>query len=108
MKRITPPVRMGIIGYGGMARYHADRWQKTGLLKTVGVYDTDPAQQKTAQKNGYIAYDSADELLADKTIEGVLIATPNDFHRPYAVAAANAGKHILCEKPVALSCDELD
>lgn len=102
------PIQMGIIGYGGMAHYHVARWHKTGYMQLVGVFDTDPARQEEARQNGYIAYPSADALLADADIEAVLIATPNDLHCPYAVAAANAGKHVLCEKPVALSVAELD
>ena len=102
------PIRLSILGFGGMAHYHVERLQKTGLVQIVGVYDTDDAQMADARKRGYIAYPSADTLLHDKAAEAVLIATPNDVHCPYAVLAAEAGKHILCEKPVALSVQELD
>ena len=43
-----------------------------------------------------------------KTIEAVLIATPNDLHKDLSIAALRAGKHVVCEKPVALNTAELD
>ncbi|MCI8412811.1 MAG: Gfo/Idh/MocA family oxidoreductase [Clostridia bacterium] len=102
----TTAIKVGVLGYGGMAGYHRERMRKTGLYEFYGVYDTDPARQKAAQSEGMIAYPSAQALLSDKEIDVVLIATPNDWHHPYAIAAAKAGKHILCEKPVALSVTE--
>lgn len=102
------PVQLGIIGYGGMARYHAERLKKNGIMQVVGTFDIDPMQQQAASKEGYVAYPTQQALLADKNIEAVLIATPNDCHCAIAIAAANAGKHIICEKPVALSVAELD
>lgn len=54
------------------------------------------------------AYASHDELLADPEIDAVYVPLPNSLHRPWAVRAANAGKHVLCEKPIALSVGELD
>lgn len=101
-------LNVGIIGYGGMACYHAERMHKTGLYKVTGAFDTDKARQSAAKKAGLKAYESIEELLSDKSIDIVLIATPNNFHCKYAIAAANAKKHIICEKPAALNCKELD
>lgn len=104
----TQPVKLGIIGLGGMGFYHAERLTQTGIMQVAGSFDTDEARQKLSRDSGYLPYPSAEALLADKNIDAVLIATPNDWHCRYAVAAANAGKHVLCEKPVALSVAELD
>ena len=104
----SKPLKMSILGYGGMAGYHFSRLSKLGLVKFVGAFDTDEKRMQAAAKDGMTAYPSAEALFADPQTEAVLIATPNDWHRPYAVAAANAGKHVICEKPVALSCEELD
>src|SRR5215207_472931 len=49
------------------------------------------------------AYSSVDDLLADPAIDAVYISTTNDWHEPQALAAVAAGKHVLCEKPLALS-----
>jgi 1,5-anhydro-D-fructose reductase (1,5-anhydro-D-mannitol-forming) len=52
------------------------------------------------------AYSSLDQLLADSKVQAVYISTTNELHAPQTVAAARAGKHVLCEKPLALSLDE--
>jgi xylose dehydrogenase (NAD/NADP) len=54
------------------------------------------------------AYASHEELLADPEIDAVYVPLPNALHRPWVVRAAQAGKHVLCEKPIALSVGELD
>ena len=102
------PLRIGIIGYGGMGKYHTDRLRKLGIMEIVGAYDCDPARLQAAKADGMIAYSSADALLGDNSIKAVLIATPNDIHCEYAIAAAKAGKHIICEKPAALGVSEID
>lgn len=102
------PLKMSILGYGGMAKYHFDRLSNLGIVQVIGAYDIDEKRMQAAQKDGLTAYPSAEALLADKQSDMVLVATPNDWHCPYVISAANAGKHVICEKPAALSCDELD
>jgi predicted dehydrogenase len=77
-------------------------------LKVVGAYDIRPEQNALAKKNGLVAYESAEELLADKTIDIVTIATPNNFHRDLSIAALKAGKTVICEKPVTMNALELE
>src|SRR6185295_16564195 len=52
------------------------------------------------------AYDSLDALLADPAVQVVYVSTTNELHLPQVLAAARAGKHVLCEKPLALSVDD--
>lgn len=107
-------MKIAIIGYGGMGAYHAECLQKYARtegaypIDIAGIYDIDPIRQAAASAAGLYSYASAEEIWADVSVGAVLLSVPNDFHAPYAFAAARAGKNILCEKPVALSCAEAE
>lgn len=77
-------------------------------LTLTGVYDIDPHRMKWAAGMGYPLYKSYEEILEDKTVDIVLIATPNHLHKDQAIAAMRAGKHVLCEKPVTPTSAELE
>ena len=79
-----------------------------GKLTLAGVYDIDPHRMKWAAGMGYPLYASYEAMLADATVDIVLIATPNHLHRDQAIAAMRAGKHVLCEKPVTSTSAELE
>ncbi|WYN40676.1 Gfo/Idh/MocA family oxidoreductase [Caldifermentibacillus hisashii] len=99
---------LGIVGYGGMGRYHAHYILKDHRqVKVYGVYDINPNRNKIGMEDGYKSYDSMDNLLNDKLINIVLIATPNDVHKEIAIKAIAAGKHVVCEKPVTIKSEEL-
>jgi predicted dehydrogenase len=78
--------------------------------KLVAVASRDAARGRAyaAQKGIPTAYASYEELLADPTIDAVYISLPNSLHCEWTVKAAQAGKHILCEKPIAVTLDEFD
>lgn len=116
-KRKGKVMKIAIIGYGGMGAWHADRLQEygafakqTGLeaLELSGIYDTDEKRVQIALKKGIRVFSSAEEIWVDKDTEAVLIAVPNDLHHPYVFAAVKAGKHVVCEKPIALSTKEAE
>ena len=97
-----------LIGYGGMGHWHVDNVRSMPEdFQIAGIYDILPEKKELAQQNGLQAYRSLEELLLDDSVELVTIATPNDTHMPLAIAAMESGKHVICEKPVALSADEL-
>ena len=96
-----------IIGYGGMGSWHASFMKNSDVVNLVGIYDIKPSRCEAAEKNGIHAYASLEELLADPQIDFVTIATPNDFHKPIALQAFAAGKHVISEKPVTLSSADL-
>ena len=102
-------MKIAIIGYGGMGSFHAENlkhYAETSPeypLELAGMYDIDPARAAVAEKNGIRAYAGAREIWEDKSVGAVLIATPNDFHAGYVKEAAEAGKNIICEKPIALT-----
>jgi len=74
----------------------------------VGSFDLRAERQDLAQRSGWKAYESWKALLADPSVDVVLIATPNDSHKTLALEAFAAGKHVICEKPVTLNSAELE
>ncbi len=97
-----------LIGYGGMGEWHVKQLRTMPEdIAIAGVYDILPQRRDAAEQEGLYAYASLNELLADPRVELVTIATPNDVHRAIAEQALAAGKHVICEKPVTLSSDDL-
>ncbi len=94
---------MAIIGFGGMGSFHYKKLLKEQEIVCTGVWDVKPERREYAASLGLHAYGSLEEVLADDSIEIVLIATPNDVHHPIALQALAAGKHVICEKPVTLN-----
>ncbi len=100
--------RLGLIGFGGMGHHHYNALTAFDVgVKPYGVYDVDPARRKEAEEKGMVAYNTADDLLCDPMVDIVLVATSNDAHKDYAVRGLQAGKHVICEKPVCLSPAQL-
>ncbi|NOY82005.1 MAG: Gfo/Idh/MocA family oxidoreductase [Kiritimatiellaeota bacterium] len=100
-------VRFGVMGAGGIA------FRKTipGMLEAdncelVAVMDVAGVERIAAEFNTPRAYTCEAELLADPEVEAVYIATPAHLHRDQIVAAAERGKHILCEKPLTLTLEQ--
>jgi len=103
-------IKMAIIGMGGMAGWHYENIKsKISEIEIVAGYDIDSeTNAKRAKEWGIKVYDSAEELYADKEIELVLIATPNDVHKEYSIKCMEAGKNVVCEKPVTMNSAELE
>lgn len=101
-------VRIGIIGCGGMGRAHIDRIENelTGG-KVVAVADLNKeAAEAVAKPLGAKAYGSGAELIADEGVDAVLIATFGKVHAPDVIASIEAGKYVLCEKPLATTTQD--
>ncbi len=97
-----------VIGYGGMGSAHAKELiPAVDAIHLCGVYDIDPARSEAAEKDGIFAYPSFEAVLDDPAVDFVVVAIPNDQHLPVCKRAMEAGKHVICEKPVALSHEEL-
>jgi predicted dehydrogenase len=104
------PVQIALVGAGRVCDYHhvpAIRLDPRATL--VAACDADPALLQRRRGEWQIEKVTTDfnELCADPDIDAVVIATPNFTHREMAVAAARAGKHIMCEKPLGLSAGEV-
>jgi xylose dehydrogenase (NAD/NADP) len=100
----------GIIGPGRIAPRVARALvdNARGELRAVASRDLERARAFAAAHGATTSYGSYEALLADPTIDVVYIALPNHLHAPWSIRALDAGKHVLCEKPLALSVAEVD
>ncbi len=100
---------LAIVGFGGMAGHHTTQLLKKNVpVKIAGVFDIDENRMKAAAERGLFTYQSFDEILNDPKVDIVLIATFNTTHAELSMKALNAGKHVICEKPVTMSSKELE
>lgn len=100
-------IRLGIVGFGFMGHCDADMMATFDEIDLVAVADTNP-DQLTDAPNGVETYGSMDEMLEKADINVVMISTPNPNHLEMVEKAAAAGKHIICEKPAAMSVEQFD
>ena len=98
-------LRWGILGAGTIARTFARGLaaSRTGTLVAVGSRSLATAESFGDEFDVAHRYGSYDDLLADADVQAVYIATPHPMHAEWAIKAAEAGKHILCEKPLTLN-----
>ncbi len=90
-----------------MGDWHRELIESIDGLTLAGIYDIKEERQEYAKEKNIRVYGSFEELLADEEVELCLIATPNDLHKPLAIAAMKAGKHVVSEKPVTLNSEDL-
>src|SRR6266508_3604898 len=103
------PLGWGRIGASDIARtlvIAAVREQPDSDVVAVMSNQIERARSYPTQTNITHAYDSLDAILSDAAVDVVYISTTNELHGPQTLAAARAGKHVLCEKPLALSLDD--
>jgi myo-inositol 2-dehydrogenase / D-chiro-inositol 1-dehydrogenase len=104
---MSAPLRFGLIGTGWIGRFHAESLASRvpgAELSAVADPNLEAAQRIGAPR----AYADPLELIADPDIDAVAISSPAATHTDLVVAAANAGKHVFCEKPMALTLDDAD
>lgn len=102
-------LQAAIIGYGGMGKWHHNAIdQQIKGMQVTGAYDVREEAQDEARAKNLKVYENAQELFADPNISVVIIATPNDSHKDYIIQGLNAGKHVVCEKPVVLKSSDLE
>ena len=104
------PIHVALIGCGIISENHIRAYrQQANRARITVCYDRDAARaaQRAAQCGARVAA-SLDEILADPAVDAVEICTPHHVHAETAIAAAEAGKHILCQKPLARTLDECD
>lgn len=103
--RSLPIVRIAIIGTGGMAANHAKRFKDIAGVQLVAAVDVSRERvEKFAAEHGIPqVFDSVDALLEGADFDAVSVVTPDAFHAAQSIQCVQAGKHVLCEKPLALN-----
>lgn len=103
-------LRVGVIGCGSIARHrHLPEYAGNDQVEIVAVCDlVDERAQEMAEKYGAEAYTNYVDVLSREDIDAISVCLPNYLHAPVSIAALNAGKHVLCEKPMATSREEAD
>jgi predicted dehydrogenase len=102
---------LGAIGVGEMGKRHAENLcVNVPGARLAAIADANPARaaQVAAELGVAATYDSIEALVARPDVQAVVISSPPKFHAPSIIAAAGAGKHIFCEKPLALTLEDAD
>lgn len=107
---MNTPVRIGLIGCGGISRAHVQGMKSLGqeVVRVVATCDVEEAlaQERARESGAEVALTDWREVLKREDIDAVDICLPHDLHAEVAVAAAQAGKHILVEKPIATTLED--
>jgi predicted dehydrogenase len=99
----------GIVGCGMISQFHAKAIGDLRGAKLIACCDTRAeSADRFAAANGCKSYHTLDEMLADKQVDIITIATPSGLHMAPAVAAAKAGKHVIVEKPLEVTLKKCD
>lgn len=102
-------IGFGLVGCGMISNFHAKAVEHIRGAKIVACFDSiSPSADRFAAANGCTAYHELDRMLADPKVNIVTICTPSGAHRDPAVAAANAGKHVVVEKPLEITLKRCD
>ncbi|VEG56761.1 putative dehydrogenase [Mycolicibacterium aurum] len=104
---MSTPLSFGLIGAGWIGTFHAETLAHR-LPNTRLVAVADPVPGAAERLSALRSYQDPMELIADPSVEAVAICSPAATHADLVVAAARAGKHVFCEKPMALTLDDAD
>lgn len=101
-------IKVGVIGCGRIAQErHLPEYAQNEYAQIVGVFDLNRERSEMiAQKYGATAYSSYQELLCNPDIQAVSVCAANHAHAEITIAALKAGKHVLCEKPMAVTLEQ--
>ncbi len=105
-------IKVGVIGYGGafnMGRQHLREMQAAGM-SPVAVAEVDASRLAVAEVDypGIATFPTVTEMLAGSDVDLVTIITPHNTHAPLAIECLKAGRHVVCEKPLAITTAEVD
>jgi len=103
-------INVGIVGYGYAGKvFHSQLIKATEGLNLYAVSSRDPGRREEARsRHGVVTYETLDQMLEDRNVDLVVIATPHSTHKELAVLAMDAGKHVVVDKIMCLSVSEAD
>jgi len=112
MKKRKSEIKAGVVGYGGaynMGRQHLKEMKAAGMTP-VAVAEVDPSRLAVAETDypGIGTFSSVKDMLARSPVDLVTIITPHNSHAPLALECLRAGRHVVCEKPLAITTTEVD
>jgi len=107
---MSKTLKVGVIGVGGIAGTHFPGWHASPHAELVAMADMVPAvlERVAREQKVEVTYSSPMDLINDPDLDVVDICTPTMFHAPLAEAALLAGKHVICEKPLAPTPEDID
>ncbi len=105
-------LKAGVVGYGGafnMGRAHLNEMKQAGMVPTA-VAEIDPKRRDVARQDfpGIETYDSAAAMLRKSSVDVISLITPHNTHARLALQCLRAGRHVVCEKPMAITTGECD
>jgi scyllo-inositol 2-dehydrogenase (NADP+) len=105
-------IKVGVVGYGGafnMGRVHLNQMQAAGMTPRA-VTEVDPSRLKVAETDfpGIETYGTVDAMLKKSNVDLVVLITPHNTHAPLALKCLKAGRHVVCEKPLAITTAEVN
>lgn len=103
------PVRVALVGCGRISRNHLEAIENVEGLELAAVCDIVAERAREAgTRYGVPAFESFDDMLASVRCDAVAVCTPSGLHPKHGIAAARAGKHVICEKPMAITLEDAD
>lgn len=107
---MSKPLKVGVIGVGGIAGTHFPGWKASEHTELVGLADpvASVLERVAKEQDVSITYTKPEDLIADPNIDIIDICTPSAYHAPLAIAALEAGKHVICEKPLAPTPEDIN
>lgn len=106
MSNISSPLGFAVIGFGHIGQKHTQNILANPEAHLVGAYDSDSSKHNEINDKGLNCFNSIEEILNHPEVQIICICTPNGLHSEHAIAALNAGKHVIIEKPMTLTVEQ--